>query len=186
MRHPKRAIVREIRARRPVHPARDADELEAVTWPESMRVEARMSRDVATVRPEVPVHMAAEMMRARHIRHLPVVDRDRTLVGIVTDRDLRQVRFAPSVQARLGTVASTLRALTVNDIMTREVLTVRPGTEIREAARVMHARKVGALPVVEADRVVGILTESDVLRAFQDVLAEGAAARPYRWAFGWR
>jgi acetoin utilization protein AcuB len=186
MRHPKRAIVREIRTRRPLHPAREADELDAVTWPESMRVGEHMSRGVVTVRPDVPVHTAAETMRARRIRHLPVVGRDRTLVGIVTDRDLRQVLFAPSVQARLGTVTGTLQALTVDDIMTRGVLTVRPGTEMREAARLMHERKIGALPVVEADRLVGILTEDDVLRAFQGVLAEGAAARPYRWAFGWR
>jgi acetoin utilization protein AcuB len=186
MRHPKRTIVREIRTRRPLHPGREADELEALTWPESMRVGERMSRDVATVRAEVPVHTAAQTMRARRIRHLPVVDRDRKLVGIVTDRDLRQVLFAPSVHARLGAVAAALETLTVDDIMTRGVLTVRPGTEIREAARLMHERKIGALPVVEADRVVGILTESDVLRAFQDVLTEGAAARPYRWAFGWR
>jgi acetoin utilization protein AcuB len=186
MRHPKRTIPRAVRARRPVHPGREPDELAAVTWPESMRVAERMTRGVLTVRAEVPVRTAAEMLRARRIRHLPVVDRERRLVGIVTDRDLRQVLFSPAVQARLGAVADTLAGLTVSDVMTRGVLTVRPGADLREAARLMHEQKIGALPVVEADHVVGILTESDVLRAFQEVLTEGMAARPYRWAFGWR
>ena len=55
-----------------------------------------------------------------------------------------------------------------------------------EAARLMHERKIGALPVVDGDRVVGILTESDVLRAFQSVLTEGILARPHRWALAYR
>ncbi len=186
MRHPKRTIPREIRTRRELHPEREADEREAVNWPESMRVADRMNRGVVTVRADMPVRTAAEIMRARRIRHLPVLDHDRKLVGIVTDRDLRQVVFGPAIQARVGSVTDALAALTVRDVMTRGVITVRPGVEIGEAARLMYEQKIGALPVVEADRVVGILTESDVLRAFQDVLAEGGLARPYRWAFGWR
>lgn len=72
------------------------------------------------------------------------------------------------------------------EIMTRGVVTVRPTAEIREAARVMHKRKIGALPVVDGDRVVGILTESDVLKALQSVLTEGVLAKPYRWALAHR
>jgi acetoin utilization protein AcuB len=70
--------------------------------------------------------------------------------------------------------------------MTWGVITARPDTTIGEAARRMHEKKIGALPVVAGERVVGIITESDVLKAFQDVLAEGTLARPYRWAFAYR
>jgi acetoin utilization protein AcuB len=63
---------------------------------------------------------------------------------------------------------------------------VTPGTSIRDAARLMHERKVGALPVIDGDRVVGILTERDVLRAFGEMLDEAVLARPYRWALAYR
>jgi acetoin utilization protein AcuB len=186
MRHPKRAVTRDIRTRRPIHPARAGDELEAETWPETMRVADRMTRGVAVVHSDALVRGAAEMMRSRKIRHLPVVDRDGHLVGIVTDRDLRQVIFDPVVQERAGELATALQQLRVRDIMTWAVITTRPGTHIREAARIMYEQKIGALPVVDGDRLVGILTERDVLGAFADVLGEGTASRPYRWAFAYR
>ncbi len=186
MRHPKRSIPREIRTRRPIHPGREADELAAETWPESMRVADRMTRAVAMIHSDALVWGAAEMMRTRKIRHLPVVDREGRLVGIVTDRDLRQVIFDPAIQERAGDLAAALKLLRVRDVMTWGVITVRPGTGIREAARLMHEQKIGALPVVEGDRVVGILTESDVLKAFEEMLGEGVVSRPYRWAFAYR
>jgi acetoin utilization protein AcuB len=134
------------------------------------RVRDRMSRVVATTHPEVPVMAARELMRKRALRHLPVVDRRGRLVGIVTDRDLRQAVFLPALRGRVPEVGDLLRALTVSDIMTREVVVVKPGARIEEAARLMHERKIGALPVVERGRVVGILTESDILAAFEELL----------------
>jgi acetoin utilization protein AcuB len=186
-RHPKRSITRDIRTRRPLHPGREADELEALTWPEAtMRVKNWMTRGPATILSGALVRGAVDMMRARRLRHLPVLDRGRKLVGIVTDRDLRQVTFAPALQRRLPNLAEALKTLTVAEVMTRGVVTVRPSAEIREAARLMHERKIGALPVVDGDRVVGLLTESDVLRALQSVLTEGVLARPHRWALAYR
>jgi len=184
--HPKRSIPRDVRTRRPLHPGRDADEQEAVSWPESIRVRECMTRQPAVIHADGLVRGAAEMMKARKIRHLPVVDRGDRLVGIVTDRDLRQAIFSPAIQKRLGNRADALKTLTVADVMTRGVMTVRPAAEIREAARLMHEQKIGALPVVEGDRVVGILTEIDVLEAFERVLGEGVIARPYRWAAAYR
>ena len=186
-RHPKRSITREIRTRRPLHPGRDADELEALTWPEStMRVKNWMTRGAATIHSDALVRGAADMMKTRRLRHLPVVDHGNRLVGIVTDRDLRQVTFAPALQRRLPNLSEALKTLTVGEIMTRGVVTVPPSAEIREAARLMHERKIGALPVVDGDRVAGILTESDVLRALQSVLTEGVLAKPHRWALAYR
>jgi acetoin utilization protein AcuB len=186
-RHPKRSITRAIRTRRPVHPGREADELEALVWPEAgIRVRDCMTRSAVTIHSDALVRGAVDMMRKRKIRHLPVVDRGDRLVGIVTDRDLRQVVFDPRVQDRLGDLAETLGTLTVAEIMTWGVVTVRPETDVRQAARLMREQRIGALPVVEGGRVVGILTETDVLRAFQDVLGRGVLAKPYKWAFAYR
>jgi acetoin utilization protein AcuB len=142
----------------------------------SMSVRDRMSRRVATVRPEAPLSEAAKLMRARKIRHLPVVDQAGRVVGMVTARDLRQALFAPAVQDEREDVRGLLEGLAVHDVMTRGVLSVRAAMSIRDAARLMHERKLGALPVVERERLVGILTETDVLRAFQELLGPAASA----------
>jgi acetoin utilization protein AcuB len=185
MRHPKRTITRALRTRRPIHPGRERDELEAMTWPESLRVADCMTRGAATIRADALARGAAEMMRTRRIRHLPVVDGDRGLVGIVTDRDLRHVLFDPALQARVGQLGDILRTVTVRDVMTRAVVTARPEMPLREAARLMHERKVGALPVVTRGRIVGILSETDVLKTFSQALGH-AFAKPYRWALAFR
>jgi acetoin utilization protein AcuB len=129
-----------------------------------------MSRRVSTVPPETRLSEAARLMRARKIRHLPVVEGDGRLVGIVTARDLRQAMFSPAVQDELTNLRGVLHGLAVRDVMTRGVVSVGAATSIRDAARLMHERKLGALPVVERDRLVGILTETDVLDAFQRLL----------------
>jgi acetoin utilization protein AcuB len=135
-----------------------------------MSVRDRMSRRVTTVRPEARLSEAVLLMRTRKIRHLPVVDRAGRLVGMVTARDLRQALFAPAVQSETEDVLGLLETLAVGDVMTRSVLSVRAATSIRDAARLMHERKVGALPVVARERLIGLLTETDVLRAFQELL----------------
>jgi len=164
MRHPKRAITRDIRTRRPKRPGREQAELEAATWPDRVRVSELMTRAPLTIRQDATAGAAWKLMRARKIRHIPVLDGSGRLVGIVTDRDLRQVILDPDIQAQLGQAPDAMNVLTVAEVMTWGVITVRPDSDLREAARVMHAHKVGALPVVEHGRVVGILTETDLLR----------------------
>ena len=136
----------------------------------SMSVRDWMSRRVTTIRPDTRLGEAARLMRARKIRHLPVVDGPGRLVGIVTARDLRQALFSPAVQDHVEALSGVLDGLVVRDVMTRGVVAVRAATSIREAARLMHERRLGALPVVERDRLVGILSETDVLEAFQRLL----------------
>jgi acetoin utilization protein AcuB len=136
-----------------------------------------------TIRWDAKLVNAVRLTKEGRIRHLPVLDGGRRLVGIVTDRDLRQVVLDPRLQERLGAgLSDALEDLAVQDIMTWAVISVRPESEIRDAARLMHQRKIGALPVVKNDRLVGILTESDVIRTFAEVLGEGVLSRPYRWA----
>jgi acetoin utilization protein AcuB len=141
-------------------------------WPDPVPVKEWMTQPVTTVGADAPVRQAAELMKTRQIRHLPVVENNGRLIGIVTDRDLRQMIFDPRIQERLGDVVEALAGLTVREIMTWAVIVIRPGSGIRQAARLMREQKVGALPVVEAGRVVGILTERDLLRAFEELIRD--------------
>jgi len=141
-------------------------------WPDPVSVKEWMTQPVTTIGADAPVRQAAELMKTRQIRHLPVVENDGCLIGIVTDRDLRQMIFDPAIQERLGDVVEALGALTVREIMTWAVITVQPGSGLRQAARLMREQKVGALPVVEAGRIVGMLTERDLLRAFEELIRD--------------
>jgi acetoin utilization protein AcuB len=131
-----------------------------------MRVSELMSRDVATVGVADSCGEAVARMVRRKIRHLPVVERDGRLVGVVTDRDLRHRLFEPRVMKEIGTVSvdQILKTVPVKDIMSTPVVTVGPQDELETAARTMLEDKVGSLPVVENGRVVGIITETDLLR----------------------
>jgi acetoin utilization protein AcuB len=137
----------------------------------SIMVREWMSRRVFSIGPDARLSEAATLMRRRKVRHLPVVEHGGRLVGMVTARDLRQALFAPSVQDGLENLRGVLDGLAVRDIMTRGVIGVRSATSIREAARLMYERKIGALPVVERNLLVGILTETNILDGFQRVLA---------------
>jgi acetoin utilization protein AcuB len=147
----------------------------------SRRVREIMTPAPVTIAPEAPLAAALAVMRQHEIRHLPVVDLDGRFVGIVTDRDLRQVIFDPDIHAQLEAMPKALNILAVREVMTWGVISLRPDSDLREAARVMHTHKIGALPVVNHGRVVGILTESDVVKGFVDVLGEGVLSAPVRW-----
>lgn len=101
-------------------------------------------------------------MRLGRIRHLPVVDDDgQLLVGIVSQRDLFRDALAQALGYGRHAQRQLLDTLSVKEVMTSNVLTTRPDTSLVEAARVMTERKIGCLPVVENERLVGILTEGD-------------------------
>jgi acetoin utilization protein AcuB len=151
-----------------------------------------MRAPVTTVGAATSVREAAALMRERGIRHLPVLDGRGRLVGIVTDRDLRQVVFDAAVSGRLGEEAERLGELPVREVMTWGVVTVTPAADLRAAATLMRERRLGALPVVEGGRVVGILTEHDLFGALLALLrarvghpepAAGAAGADYDFGF---
>jgi acetoin utilization protein AcuB len=131
-----------------------------------MRVSEAMSRNVATIEAAEPAHAAIGRMLARKIRHLPVVNAQGALVGIVTDRDLRHHLFSPGVFERIGQVSSDdlLKAATVKQVMSSPAVSIHVDEDLETAARLMVGRKIGSLPVVENGRVVGIITETDLLR----------------------
>jgi len=109
--------------------------------------------------------IADTVMRNERIRHLPILDDAGRLVGIVSQRDL----FLNALVRALGhgTVARdrALGSITVKEVMTEDVVTTTPETPITAAAQIMVGRKIGCLPVVEGDAVVGILSESDIVSA---------------------
>lgn len=131
-----------------------------------MRVRDVMSRNVETIAAVEPAHAAIGRMVTRKVRHLPVVDTLGTLVGVVTDRDIRHHLFSPGVFERIGRVSSDelLKAVTVKQVMSSPAISVRADDHLETAARLMVECKIGSLPVVENERVVGIVTETDLLR----------------------
>jgi len=129
-----------------------------------MRIEAWMKRPVQTVKPLDSVVHARAIMERDRINQMPVVS-DGRLLGIVTDRDLRDAY--PSV-AETGVLEAggDPERIPVESVMAFNVLTLAPGDSMADAARVMIRERIGALPIVDGGRLVGILTRSDVLRAF--------------------
>jgi len=182
MKHPKRAITRDIRTRNPKRPARARREFEDSSWPEGVvRVRDVMARPAVTFPQAMTVGAAVKTMRARNIRHAPVVDDTGRLVGMVSDRDLRSVVLEPALRDAFEDLDRVLRSQTVKDVMTWGTISVNPDTLLRAAAGVIHANKIGAVPVVEHDRVIGILAVGDVLKAVIQMLDEGVISRPGRW-----
>lgn len=130
------------------------------------RVHELMSRHVVTVGADTSCHDAVGMLARHRIRHLPVVDGDGRLCGIVTDRDLRHHLFEPEVFRAIGTepVERLLSTVSVSQVMSSPVTSIDARAGLDEVARVMREEGLGSLPVVEGDRLVGIVTETDLLR----------------------
>ena len=131
-----------------------------------MRVKELMSRVVMTVGSEDSCREALTRMREMRLRHLPVMDLYGKVAGMLTDRDLRHHLFNPSVMPRIGVtpVDALLESVSVREIMSTPVVSVEPEEDLHAAVALMRERKVGSLPVVKDGQVVGILTETDVLR----------------------
>src|SRR5512143_917608 len=123
-----------------------------------MLVSQIMSKKVVTITPDKGVGQALQLMQQHQIRHLPVVEKDR-MVGWITSRDLREVLLA-----------SMLEKITVRDVMVQAPITVTPDTDVEEAARLVVEHKIGGMPVVEGDRLVGVLTMLDLISAFTTML----------------
>lgn len=132
---------------------------------EPSQVGELMTAMPVVVPPDTSIGKARRCMLQRQIRHLPVVEHD-ALVGIISDRDLRTVLPSPAMRLPVWEINYHLDTVSVGEVMTRIVFAVAPDTTVASAARRMLSCKIGALPVMENARVVGILTRSDILRAF--------------------
>jgi len=130
-----------------------------------MNVRDLMTTSPITVSPETPVLEARQLMVEKRIRHLLVANGPK-LVGIITDRDIRLNLPSPATSLSVWEINYLLARLTVASTMTKNVVTVGPRQQAREAAQLMLDRRIGALPVVDGDGLFGIITETDLLRAF--------------------
>ena len=140
-----------------------------------MFVSRSMTRKVITIDPEADIFKAQELIAENRIRHLPVVDEDNILLGIITDRDIRSALpyryFKDSVSEEEKENFTNLR---IKDIMSKDLITVSPTYTIQDALLLIQDACVGALPVVdEQKRLKGILSVRDLLRAFINVLGIG-------------
>jgi CBS domain-containing protein len=122
-----------------------------------------MSTDLFTVRPDDLVDLAASVMEWRHIRHVPVEDDEGRLVGLISHRDLLRLLAQ-------GLITRNEKAVTVKEIMKRELVTVAPETPTLEALGMMRRCKVGCLPVVENERLVGVVTAYDFLSLSSEII----------------
>lgn len=137
---------------------------------QGLQVKDCMTTEVITVEPDTSLAEARRLMKDHRIRRLPVVDHGK-LVGIVTWGDIREAQPSWASTLSIYEVHYRLAKTPVKDIMTRDPITVSPETSLPKAALMMLEYKIGALPVVEGKRVVGIITETDVLRAMVRELA---------------
>lgn len=134
-----------------------------------MFVREWMTPDPVVVSSKTPVMEAMQLLRDHGFRRLPVLDGGK-LIGIATDRDLKEATPSKATTLSVYELNYLLSKLTVKDVMTRSVHTVAPDDPIEKAALVMEEHKVSGLPVVDAGKVVGILTITDMLATFVEVL----------------
>ncbi len=132
-----------------------------------MRVHEFMTTPALTVTPQTPIRQAGELLLERNVTALPVLTDNGTLVGIVSRSDLLRRRVLADPRAHLLPVPDdpTEPPATVGQVMTTEVVTVRPSADEAEAAHLMLHHQIKSLPVVEADHLLGIVSVTDILRA---------------------
>jgi len=131
---------------------------------EKLRVRDLMTSEVIAVSSDDDLATVHELMSENDIRHLPVIDWEGTLGGIISQRDLMATALYGEQQLPVTELHQLLRSMSVREIMVTGVETVEPEETVEEAGRVMLDSKLGCLPVCEGQRLVGILTEADFVR----------------------
>lgn len=134
-----------------------------------MFVGERMSRPVISVSPDTPINDALAMFKKEHIRRAPVI-KDGKLVGIVSERDLLNASPSSATTLSVWEMNYLISKVKVKNVMTKKVITVTRDTPIEEAARLMADKKIGGLPVVDGERVVGMITETDLFKVFLELM----------------
>jgi len=136
-----------------------------------MFIREHMTRNPVLCSPDLPVTEAFDLMKREHFSRIPVVDKGGKLVGIVSDKDLLRVTPSPATTLSAYEIPYLLSKVKVGDVMAKKVITVSEDTPIEYAARLMVDNNIGGLPVVTSDNgVVGIITETDIFKAFLELL----------------
>jgi acetoin utilization protein AcuB len=135
-----------------------------------MLVSNLMTRDPITVTDKTPIDDALRLMREKKVRRFPVLNHRGELVGIVAEKDILYASPSPATSLSIHEIHYLLARLTVAEIMTKKVFTISESTPLEEAARVMADQRIGALPVMDNGKLVGIITETDIFKGFVELL----------------
>jgi CBS domain-containing protein len=129
-----------------------------------IKVKEMMTTEASTLGRNDTLDLADDIMALDRIRHLPVLE-DGRVVGVVSQRDLFRSALAAALGYGEKAQKTLLRTIRVKEVMSEPAITVSPGATIKEAARLMIEHKIGCLPVLEGHKLVGIVTETDILRS---------------------
>ncbi len=140
-----------------------------------MIIERRMTRNPVTASPEMSVAEASALMKREKVHRLPVLDKDRKLVGIISEKDILYASPSPVSTLSIHEMAYLLSQLNVKKLMTRDVVTITKDTTVEEAARLMVDQDLSSLPVLEDGKLIGIVSKSDLFK----ILLELFGARHY-------
>ena len=143
-----------------------------------MNVAKRMKRNPVFVDETDSMKKAMDLLKEHEIRHLPVLKDGEKLVGILSERDIKQASPSPATALEIREIYYLLDKIKVKQIMTRRPYTVSSSAPIEEAALILREKKIGCLPVVDNGKLVGILTETDIIDSFIDAM--GVSGPGYR------
>lgn len=143
-----------------------------------MNVAKRMKRNPVVVDEGDSMKKAMDLLKEHEIRHLPVLKDGDKLVGILSERDIKQASPSPATALEIREIYYLLDKVKVRQIMTRRPYTISSTAPIEEAALILREKKIGCLPVVDNGKLVGILTETDIIDSF--IEAMGVSGPGYR------
>lgn len=129
-----------------------------------MIIERRMTKNPVTINPEASVVEASELMKKEKVHRLPVLDRDKNLIGVISEKDILFATPSPASSLSIHEMAYLLSKLTVRKLMTKNPVTISRTTTVEEAARLMVDQDLSCLPVVEDGKLVGIVSKSDMFK----------------------
>jgi acetoin utilization protein AcuB len=134
-----------------------------------MLIGSRMTHNLSTIGPDIPIAEAMERMKHEKVRRFPVVDKKGRLVGIITYTDLIHASPSSATSLSIWEISYLLSQIKVSEVMTKKVITTTEDTPVEEAARLMVDHQIGGLLVMRADTLVGVITESDIFRVFLEM-----------------
>ena len=129
-----------------------------------MIIERRMTRNPVTATPDMSIAEASNLMKQEKVHRLPVLDKEKRLVGIITEKDILYATPSPASSLSIHEMAYLLSKLTVKKLMSKNVVTITKDTTVEEAARMMVDQDLSSLPVLEGDKLIGIVTKSDMFK----------------------
>ena len=146
-----------------------------------MTIERRMTLNPVTISPDASVVEASELMKKEMVHRLPVLDKDKKLVGVISEKDILYASPSPASSLSIHEMAYLLSQLTVRKLMTKNPVTISKDVPVEEAARIMVDEDLSCLPVVEGDRLVGIVSKSDLFKILIELF--GARTKGVRVSF---